>query len=172
MPEIIKLTNPSPKDLEELREIYFQSSTRKDFKDAHDKEAFFQKYLGYYLSRFPEYVWVAKSDRILGYIVCAPVSQDPDLYLLQPHLGTFEKYFGDYPAHLHVNFHEGARGLGLGSKLFSELEKELQRMKIRGVHIMTGPDSRNKSFYQRLGFHFEVTLEFRGSPILLMGKSL
>ncbi len=170
MPEIVKLTQPSAQDLIELREIYFDSSSRKDFKDSQDKEAFFQKYMGHYLSRFPDYVWVARSDRILGYMIASPVTKDPDLYRLQPHLETFEKYFEDYPAHLHVNFHGDARGMGLGSKLFSELEKELQRMNIRGIHIMTGPDSRNKSFYHRLGFTFEVTLEFLGSPILLMGK--
>ncbi len=172
MPEIVKLTNPTAKDLQELKEIYYESSSRKDFKDAADKEAFFQKYLGYYLSHFPEYVWVAKTDRILGYMIGAPETKLPDFYRLQPHLEAFENYFRDYPGHLHVNFHADARGMGLGSKLFSELEKEFQRMKIRGVHIMTGPDSRNKSFYQRLGFNFEVTLDFKGSPILLMGKSL
>ena len=172
MPEIVKLNRPTPKDITELKEIYFESSARKSFKDEADKEAFFQKYLGYYLTHYPEYVWVAKSDRILGYMVGAPETRNAELYRIQPHLGTFEAHFGEYPSHLHVNFHADARGMGLGSKLFSELQKEFQRMKIRGVHIMTGPDSRNKSFYTRLGFHFEVNLEFQGIPILFMGKSL
>ncbi len=172
MPEIVKLTNPTAKDIQELKEIYFESSTRKDFKDEADKEAFFQKYLGFYLTHFPQHVWVAKSDRILGYMVAAPETRNTELYRLQPHLGTFEAYFGEFPAHLHVNFHADARGMGLGSKLFSELASEFKRLKITGVHIMTGPDSRNKSFYLRLGFHFEVTLTFQGHPILLMGKSL
>ncbi|MES2529371.1 MAG: GNAT family N-acetyltransferase [Bdellovibrionota bacterium] len=172
MPEIVKLTNPTAKDISELKEIYFESSTRKDFRDADDKEAFFQKYLGHYLTNYPQYVWVAKSDRILGYMVGVPETRNTELYRLQPHLGTFKAHFGEFPAHLHVNFHADARGMGLGSKLFSELALEFQRMKIRGVHIMTSPDARNKSFYQRLGFHFEVTLNFQGHTILLMGKSL
>lgn len=172
MSEIINLTHPTSQDLSELREIYFESSSRKDFRDEADKEAFFDKYLGYYLDHYPEYVWVAREDRILGYMIGAPVSHDSDLYLIQPHLQVFETHFKNFPAHLHVNFHPMARGKGLGSKLFSELEKQFQGMKIRGVHIMTGPDSRNKNFYQRLGFNFEVTLDFKGTPILLMGKSL
>jgi ribosomal protein S18 acetylase RimI-like enzyme len=172
MPEIVKLTHPSDQDLRELREIYFETSARKDFRDEAEKEAFFQKYLGSYLSRFPEYLWVAKEGRILGYMVASPVTKDPDFYRLQPHLESFESFFKDYPAHLHVNFHQDARGMGLGGKLFSELEKQFQRSGIRGIHIMTGPDSRNKSFYQRLGFNFEVTLDFKGTPILMMGKSL
>ncbi len=172
MPEIVKLTHPTPEDLKELREIYFETSARKEFRDEADKEAFFQKYLGIYLSRFPQYLWVARKERILGYMVASPVTKDSILYGLQPHLETFESFFENYPAHLHVNFHQDARGLGLGGKLFSELEKEFQGMGIRGIHIMTGPDSRNKSFYQRLGFNFEVTLDFKGTPILMMGKSL
>lgn len=172
MPEIIKLTHPTPKDIEELREIYFESSGRKDFATADEKEAFYEKYLGHYLDHYPEYVWVAREGRILGYMIGSPVTNDPEFYLIQPHLRVFEEFFEDFPAHLHVNFHPMARGMGLGSKLFSELEKQFQGMKIRGIHIMTGPDSRNKMFYQRLGFNFEKTLDFRGNPILMMGKSL
>lgn len=172
MPEIVKLTLATKKDLEELREIFFESSSRKDFKDDADKNHFFEKYLGLYLRRFPEYFWVAREGRILGYMAGAPVTRDPELYGIQSHLSTFESYFQEYPAHLHVNFHPDARGMGLGSKLFSELEKQLQETGIRGIHIMTGPDSRNKSFYHRLGFTFEVTLSYQGTPILLMGKSL
>lgn len=172
MPEIINLTHPTPQDLSELREIYFDSSTRKEFRDEAERESFYQKYLGHYLDHFPEYVWVAKEGRILGYMIGAPVTEDSELYRIQPHLRVFRGHFRDFPAHLHVNFHPMARGKGLGSKLFLELEKQFQRMKIRGIHIMTGPDSRNKNYYQRLGFHFEATLDFNGTPILMMGKSL
>lgn len=172
MPEIVKLTNPSPKDLAELREIYFETSARKDFRDESEREKFFQKYLGHYLENYPDYFWVAKTDRILGYMAGAPVTETPGFYALQAHLKTFENFYEKYPAHLHVNFHADARGMGLGSKLFLELEKQFQRMNITGVHIMTGPDSRNKSFYHRLGFNFEVTLDFQGTGILFMGKSL
>ncbi len=172
MPEIVKLAKPSEKDLTELREIFFESSTRKDFADEADKDHFFFKYVGVYLKHFPEYLWVAREGRILGYMIGAPVTDETELHRVQPHLQIFQKHFTDYPAHLHVNFHPDARGMGLGSKLFSQLEKQFQEAGIRGVHIMTGPDSRNKIFYQRLGFDFEVVLDFRGSPILLMGKRL
>jgi GNAT superfamily N-acetyltransferase len=160
------------KDLKELKEIYFESSARKDFKDVAEKDAFYWKYLGYYLQHFPEFVWIAKGERILGYVVAAPASDDPALYKIQPHLEIFKKYFKDYPGHLHINLHNDARGQGLGSKLLLELEKQLQSLDITGLHIMTGVDSRNKNFYTRLGFDFQMALEFSGHPILLMGKSL
>lgn len=174
MPETLILNNPelSEKDLKELREIYFESSARKEFKDEAEKENFFWKYLGFYLEHYPEHVWIAKGERILGYVVGSPVSSDPALYKIQPHLEIFKNNFKDYPAHLHINLHNDARGQGLGSKLLLELEKQMQGLDITGIHIMTGVDSRNKNFYTRLGFNFQKTLEFSGHPILLMGKSL
>lgn len=172
MPAIVKLGTPSPEDLTELEDIFFESSSKKDFRDEAERRAFFEKYLGVYLRRFPEFFWVARDERILGYMAGAPLTLDPELEKLQPHLLNFKDYLPDYPAHLHVNLHRDARGLGLGSKLFSELEDQLQGMKIRGIHIMTGPDSRNKSFYEKLGFNFQKTLSFQGGAILFMGKSL
>lgn len=162
----------SPKQLSELKDIFFESSTKKDFKDQAEKDAFYDKYLGFYLTHYPEYFWVAEADKILGYVAGAPTTSDPWLHQVQPHLQTFESYFKDYPAHLHINLHSEARGMGLGSKLLQELANQLQDSNITGLHIMTGTDSRNKSFYQRLGFSFEVTLNFLGTPILLMGKRL
>lgn len=168
------LNNPqlSENDLQELKGIFFDSSTRKEFKDPEEKEAFYWKYLGFYLTHHPELLWIAKSERILGYIVGIADSENEELLRIQPHLSTFKAYFKDYPAHLHINLHNESRGMGLGSKLLSELENQLQQAGIIGLHIMTGPDSRNKNFYSRLGFNFEVTLEFRGADVLLMGKRL
>lgn len=162
----------SEKDQRELREIYFETSAKKDFKDAAEKEAFFYKYLGFYLENYPDYVWIAKSSHILGYVVGMPHTEDPRAHQIQPHLKIFSEYFKDYPAHLHINLHAEARGMGLGSKLLQEMVIKLQEANITGLHIMTGPSSRNKTFYHRLGFDFEVTLNFLGSPILLMGKRL
>lgn len=169
---ILHIPQLSQKDLRELKEIFFESSSKKEFKDEAERETFYQKYLGFYLTHYPEWVWIAKGSRVLGYVVGAPVTNDPRLRELQPHLQTFHQYFKDYPAHLHINLHAEARGMGLGSKLLQEMVIKLQQAKITGLHIMTGPDSRNKSFYQRLGFDFEVTLNFLGSSILFMGKRI
>lgn len=169
------ILNQSPlskQDLAELREIYFQSSARKDFKDDAEMEAFYWKYLGFYLDQFPEFVWIAKSHRVLGYVLGSPRSDYPELLNIQPHLKVFKECFKNYPAHLHINLHSDARGQGLGSKLLNEFERQLQSLDITGLHIMTGTDSRNKNFYTRLGFDFQKALEFSGHPILLMGKSL
>lgn len=160
------------KHLLEVKEIFFESSTRKSFKDEAEKGAFFYKYVGFYLKHYPDYAFVAYADRVLGYVVGAPETLEEELLLIQPHLLSFKDYFTEYPAHLHINCHSEARGMGVGQQLVSELLKRLEASKIKGLHIMTGADARNKSFYHRLGFTFEVIENFQGSPILFMGKSL
>lgn len=157
---------------EEVREIFFESSTKKSFKDDAEKNAFYEKYLGFYLRNYPELAWVAKADRVLGYVIVAPESHNPELQKLQPHLQVFDSHFQNYPAHLHINCHHESRGMGVGSKLIAEAEKKLRALHIKGLHIMTDSDAANKSFYKKLGFDFQTELNFHGSTILFMGKSL
>lgn len=174
---ILKLTDPaltphSSQVHKEIEEIFFESSARKSFCDEKERARFQWKYLGFYLTHFPEYAWIARSQRVLGYCLGMPTTQSPELYQLQPHLATFESYYSEFPGHLHINCHADARGQGLGSKLVKEFEKGMQERGIKGIHLMTSPESRNRSFYQRLGYTFEIELAYQGSPILLMGKRL
>lgn len=168
-----KRVQDRPEVLTQVREIFFESSTRKEFKDESEREAFFQKYVGFYLDHYPELAWIGFSgEKVLGYLVAAPRSSDPELDKIQPHLKAFEAFFKDYPAHLHINCHHESRGMGLGSQLVRVLVAELKIMRIPGLHIMTGPDSQNRSFYKKLGFDFESEVPFRGTPILFMGRRL
>jgi ribosomal protein S18 acetylase RimI-like enzyme len=156
-------------DLTEVEEIFFESSTKKIFKDDEEKRQFQWKYLASYLERTPELALVAKKDgKVLGY-VCGSLVTD---FELQPHMKIFEDLLINFPAHLHINCHVESRGLGVGSLLIQELEKKLQVLKSPGLHIMTGLDSRNRSFYQKLGFIFEEKRLFEDRPILMMGKTL
>ncbi len=156
----------------EVREIFFESSTKKTFKDESEKDAFYEKYVGFYLRNYPELAWVAKAGRVLGYVIVAPESHNHELQKLQPHLQVFDSHFPNYPAHLHINCHHESRGMGIGSLLIAEAEKKLRFLNIKGLHIMTGSDAANKNFYKKLGFDFQTELNFHGSTILLMGKSL
>ena len=159
----------SRNDLKEVEEIFFESSTKKNFETDDEKRQFQWKYLGAYLKNFPELFLVAKKDgKILGYVAGSTYSD----FDLQPHLKSFEDVILKFPSHLHINCHAEARGLGVGSLLVQELEKKLQALNSLGLHIMTGADSRNRSFYQKLGFNFEEKREFQGRVILMMGKSL
>jgi hypothetical protein len=49
--------------------------------------------------------------------------------------------------------------------LVQKLLGQLKDRKIPGLHIMTGPNSENKVFYQKLGFDYEIEMNL----ILFMG---
>jgi GNAT superfamily N-acetyltransferase len=159
------------KHLFQVREIFFESSTRKKFEDEKSREAFFEKYLGHYLTHFPSLAKVATlKDKVLGYVVAAPRTDDKDLFVLQPHLKLFIHHFDKFPSHLHMNCDISARGQGVGSLLIETIVQELIHQNIKGLHVMTGPNSQNRSFYRKQGFIFEAEEDFHGSAILFMGR--
>lgn len=76
---------------------------------------------------------------------------------------------GEFPAHLHIDLQERARGTGLGRALVERLLSELRDREVAGVHL--GVDASNENaigFYEHLGFR-EVDREPDG---LLMGLRL
>lgn len=149
--------------------IFFESSTKKDFKNQQEKDAFEWKYLGFYLAHYPEYAWVAvKNSKVLGYVLGMPFSQDPSLYGIQPHMRAFEERFKKYPAHLHINCHADSRGQGVGKMLVEKILSQMKQEGVKGLHIMTGPESENRHFYKKMHFNFEVTI----NSILFMGVEL
>ncbi len=156
----------------EVRDVFFQTSTKKNFLDQDEKEKFFYKYLGLYLEHYPEFAYVSSIDQVIGYCVGSPQTNYLDLIRLQPHLSLFEDLFAQFPAHLHINFLPDFQGKGLGSKLLLAFEAELAGRNIAGVHIMTSSKSRNVAFYRRLGFTFECERESKDGAILFMGKLL
>jgi GNAT superfamily N-acetyltransferase len=158
------------RDIHEVREIFFESSSRREFSNSDEKEAFFYKYLGFYLERFSDFAWVAEREILMGYVVGASATDLNALGIIQPHLQLFEDHFVTYPAHLHINCHHSSRGLGIGGQLIHRFEDELKSRQIPGYHIVTGAQSRNKSFYERLGLK-EISMEnFQGHDMVLMGK--
>jgi ribosomal protein S18 acetylase RimI-like enzyme len=154
---------------EQVRDIFFESSSKKDFKNQEEKDSFRWKYLDFYLTHYSEFAWVALSQKkVLGYVIGMPLSSDPNLYEIQPHMKKFENLFSEYGAHLHINCHADARGMGVGSKLVTHLIRKLKDHHIHGLHIITGLESRNKEFYRKLGFDFECERE----GMTFMGKKI
>lgn len=153
-----------PKHLKELTEIFFESSTRKEFANVEARDVFFYKYVGYYLEHYPEYCLVAWDKRVLGYVLGAPETTG-DIFRIQPHLEYFKAEYARFPAHLHMNCHHEARGQGIGGQLVEGFVKLLSGP---GLHIMTGPESLNKNFYRKHSFSFENV----SHDILFMGRPL
>lgn len=127
------------KHLAEVTEIFFESSTKKTFKDEDERKRFFEKYVGFYLRHFPELAIVAiDHGKVMGYVVAAPTSSGSELDALQPHLRVFKDSFKDYPSHLHINCHFESRGKGIGSLLTSVIIVRSIRLSVDWVFVNVG----------------------------------
>lgn len=173
----IKLIDKSNREqIQSIREIFFQTTARKSFKDDLERENFFHIWTDYYLMKeHPGKTLIAVSDdEIVGYL-----SYCTDSVLAKNHFQpniksyrVFEKHFRHYPAHLHINLSPKAQGLGIGSQLIDECVRALNRENITGVHIVTSPDSKNVNFYEKNNFLFQEAELFNGSKLLFMGRKL
>ncbi len=153
----IKLFADLPIECEkQVKEIFFESSVKKQFKNQIEKDEFYYKYLGYYQDKYPSLFYCAvNGDKVLGYI-CGVTNTKNELELikLNSHLRSFEKMYDDFPAHLHINMHFEARGLGLGSKLLTKFISALQSSEVSGLHILTSPNAKNVDFYKKMVLTF------------------
>lgn len=175
MVEIKKLNSLKGDELTDallqIREIFFLSTSIKEFSSLDRKEAFFKRWCGDFIALFPEHFYLMmEGGKLLGYLSGCLDSAAAKGQLEVPGYLVFEDLFGEFPAHLHINFHPDCRGRGLGSLLVNEFCKDLSRLKITGVHLVTSPGSQNVSFYSRLGFKREVSREFNSMSLLFMGK--
>lgn len=96
-------------------------------------------------------------------------SPDGDLVrLLHAPTRRPEAVVRDYPAHLHIDLLERARGLGLGRALVETQIVALMARGVRGLHLDVAGDNANAiDFYEHLGFS-EV---HRQEASILMGRS-
>jgi GNAT superfamily N-acetyltransferase len=159
-----------PDDHPAVEKIFWQTSAKTEFSDLQAKLRFQRRYLGYYLESLAAENFVFEKDgHILGYIISHPQTQDAtDLLEMAPLLSHFSELYPNYPAHLHINMTPETRGLGIGSQLIKTLEMRLKTLGVTGLHLLTAPDSRNRSFYEKNGFLFH---EVRKN-VLFMGKLL
>ncbi len=162
-----------PRDISSLREIFFESSTKKTFENESQKEDFFYKYLGLYFKNDPTLCFYAEKNGVtIGYCVGLGQTIKTELFEKQPHLKVFQDHYVNFPAHLHMNCDFRYRGQGVGSKLLLAFEQEIAGRNISGLHIMTSSESPNVSFYHKAGFAFKDEREWSGGRILFMGKKL
>jgi len=58
-----------------------------------------------------------------------------------------------YPAHFHINIHEGFRGRGLGPLLVESFMRQADHAGVRGIHVVTrGDNAAGRRFFERMGF--------------------
>jgi ribosomal protein S18 acetylase RimI-like enzyme len=173
MIQIACLANISKKQIQNISNIFFESSFMTSFKNDKERDEFEFKYLGYYMETYPEFFLVGILDqKVIGYICGSPNSlKDEFLFNSLFYFNLFKDEYLKYPAHLHINLSSDSRGMGLGSILIEEFEKRISQIAV-GVHLITSPVARNRNFYLKNGYSYEVTETYKTSSILLMGKDL
>ncbi|MDX2257434.1 MAG: GNAT family N-acetyltransferase [Hyphomicrobiaceae bacterium] len=155
--------------------IFFEASATRSWPDAAAREAFAERWLGRYLREDPRWFFVAEGPdgHVLGYL--AGALDDPALAGRFADIGYFAALApltARFPAHLHVNVAQGARGMGIGAHLVERFLAQASAAGAIGVHVVTGASSRNLSFYQRNGFGPLAVLDWNGTPIAMLGRPL
>lgn len=159
-----------------IREIFFLSADPKNISDDQTKnDAFFAKWTGYYFSYEPQMILLAwEGDKLLGYMMIGTNSRKALAYYdtKNPSYRVFADKFDEFPAHLHMNCHPSARGQGTGTFLVEDACARLSKVGLKGLHLVTSPSQRNVGFYRRNEFATEVQREWKGFPLLFMGRKL
>ncbi len=159
----------------EVKDIFFLSSSLKEFSSEEKKSSFFKRWCEDYIIYYPDQFYVmieSDTKKVLGYLSGCENSADSLSRLQVPGLANYKDLFDKYPAHFHINFHPDCRGRGLGGQLVGHYCQVLRAKKIVGVHLVTSTDAKNISFYRKLKFSYEISREFGKMSQLFMGLKL
>ena len=165
----------TPETLAAVDRIFFLSSRRQTFADDAERSAFREQWLGRYLLHDREHAFVARADdgSVAGYLIGS--LDDPAVAPRFADMGFFSELTdltARYPAHLHINLGAAWRSQGIGARLVEHFAQHAARHDALGMHIVTGADARNVGFYRRCGFEPLRELDWKGSALLFMGRSL
>lgn len=157
----------------EIQRIFFESSSVQEFSSNSLKEQFEYRWLGWYLENERDHVFVLEDDqKILGYLVGTDHSVEIMNLFDSGVMKSFSDLFTLYPAHLHINLDQKARGLGYGSLLINSYFDFLKEINVSGAHILTSVDSKNVSFYLKNNFNFKRQGEGRYLETLFLGRKV
>ncbi len=155
--------------------IFFETAGTKVFADDTQKNKFYERWIGRYLSHDPQWFYVLVSDdgSVAGYLAgCIDNPAETQRFADLPYYASNADLMARYPAHLHVNLSEPYRGKGLGSKLIDAFASDARAAGAPGVHVVTGSTMRNVSFYLRNGFQKVGETIFNEHPVLFLGREL
>jgi len=157
----------------DLDRIFFESSATRYFADDGERAAFRERWLGRYLSLFPNEAFVALgAGGAVGYLVgCLDSAGAAQLFADIGYYARFETEYASYPAHLHVNVADGWRGAGIGGSLIEAFAGHCAAHSIKGLHAVTAQASQAASFYAARGFNPVRLLQWQGRLLVLYGRS-
>ena len=164
-----------PRPIDDVLEIFFESSATTTFASQAARQEFSQKWLLRYLHELPQscFAAITASGRCAGYLAGAFATPlGPGLFADHDHLAAFREEISRAPAHLHINVRSDWRGRGLGARLVEAFIDACRVRQICGVHVLTGLGQRNNTFYRRCGFKEIATRDFGGRSLCLLQRLL
>jgi GNAT superfamily N-acetyltransferase len=161
--------------LPELDAIFFEASATKSFANEAERAAFRERWLGRYLSHYPDEAFVALTPdgTVAGYLVGS--LDDPastPLFSDIAYFADLARLTARYPAQLHVNLAQPWRGGGIGSRLVAAFADHARRAGAPGVHAVTGRAMRNVGFYLSNGFDEAGAVKTRDRELVFLARSL
>jgi len=155
--------------------IFFEASGRI-FAPGPERTAFRERWLGCFLQGGTDVVLLAMDggEIVAGYLVGA--LDDPSQQQRFGDIPYFAREFRDlcrcYPAHLHINIAPAYRSRGVGAQLIAAFAARASDAGAPGMHVVTGKQARNVSFYTRCGFSEIGATVWNDSDIVFLGRSL
>ncbi len=159
----------------QIEEIFFLSSTVRQFPSAKEKQTFLESWTGYYREDEPEHVYLSlgAGGRVAGYLAgCRDSGSARRLYRDIDSYRLFDDLFDAYPAHFHVNCHPERRRCGIGSALVAAFVAACVEEGVGGVHVVTAAVADNVAFYRKCGLEFAVSRPWGDRELLFLGRRL
>ena len=158
-----------------LDSVFFGASATQAFSDDAARAQFRHRWLGRYLEQEAEHAFLALADdgTLAGYVIGAlgDPARDPRCSDLG-YYEDFAAFTAKLPAHLHINLAPQFRSSGIGSRLVAAFAEHAAERGAPGLHIVTGKGMRNVGFYARNGFEVLAEAPWKGSHVVLMGRTL
>ena len=155
---------------QDVVEIFWLTSAKKNFESDQEKINFQHKYLDDYLTHKEKVCLVyTQNQKAIGYIigVLSYTELEINQHALLKH---FKNELKDYPTELHINFHPNFQGGGKGSQLIQAFEDKAFTKNSKGIFLLTGAQARNVHFYLKNDYLIICEKEINGLNILFMGK--
>jgi GNAT superfamily N-acetyltransferase len=161
--------------LAQIDAIFFAASNTQQFADQEERKAFRERWLGRYLDRYRDHVFLALDPeaRPIGYLVgCLDDPAHQPLFSDIGYFAILSDLTGRYPAHLHINLDADWCGRGIGAQLIETFCAHAVAVGSPGVHVVTSEGARNVRFYERCGFRPLRSFDWNASRLVMLGRDL
>ncbi len=161
--------------LPELDAIFFEASATKSFASEAERAAFRERWLGRYLSHYPDEAFVALTPdgTVAGYLVGSLDDPASTPALLRHRL--FRRPRAPDGSLSRAGAREPRSALArtrIGSRLVAAFADHARRAGAPGVHAVTGRAMRNVGFYLSNGFDEAGAVKTRDLELVFLARSL